>query len=172
MNTDSATRQGERKAHVSVEEKERAKMNFDHKVKELEQIVQQKKWSEYPGRGHLTDFCTWEDAAKGIGKVSRSVLYDTLKNEREKANTLLRQLRAGRLVRAEEADPRTELKRRVNVAEKMAQSYVNQYAAISMEVNDLRAEVTRLNQENARLAAKLAKVAPLRRVGAKDEAEA
>ena len=75
-------------------------------------------------------------------------------------------------MKVEEADPTTELKQRADAAEKMAQSYVNQYAAISIEVDDLRAEVIRLNQENARLAGKLAKVAPLRRVGAKDETEA
>lgn len=153
-----------KKSHVSVTEHDRAKQNLDTKYSELERIVQAKKWSEYPDKGYLLDFCEWEDDTKGLKKVARSILYDTLIEERKKAASLLKQLRAGRLQRPVQDDEVAKLKERLEASERKAQTYVNQFVAISIEVDNLREEVKTLTDENARLAAKINKVSPIRGV--------
>ncbi|MCG2592974.1 hypothetical protein LZ009_09295 [Ramlibacter sp. XY19] len=153
--------------HVSVTEHERAKSNFDAKFNELERIVKDKKWGEYPDDGYLVDFCNWEDETKGLKKVARSILYDTLIDEREKVQTLLKQFRAGRRKRVVQTDEVTQLQQQLDKSLKKAQSYVNQYVAISIEVTNLREKVKSLTEDNALLAAKINKVSPIRGVAAK-----
>lgn len=163
----TTARAGSKKLHVSVSEHARAKRNFDAKYEVLEEIVRKKKWGEYPHKGHIVDFCDWEDEARGLEAVSRSILYDTLVDERKKADKLLEIIRVGRRQKTVRNDEVQQLTDRAEAAEKKAQAYVNQFVAVSKEANDLREEVTALRSENARLAKKIKEVSPIRGVAAK-----
>lgn len=152
--------------HVSAKKLAGTRSVVDAKLKQLREYVKARNFDAYPGPGHVPDFASWTDVELGLQEFSKSVLYT--KNYRDKQlvelNELLDKLRAGRLRIARKAQVVQELEEKVKAAEGKAQSYIDQWSMKAAEAEDLRKRLRTVEEENADLRARIAKVQPLRRV--------
>lgn len=137
------------------------------KIDKLREYVETGKFDCYPGEGFVVDFALWMDPDLGLGKFAKSILYtDNYTDELESIDTLLKKVRAGRRHQVRKAQIVQGLEAKLEAAEAKAQSYVDQYTQVAAELEDARKTTIELEQDNAELRAKLAKVTPLRRATA------
>ena len=150
--------------HVSKTSLAETSAAVKSKMDKLREYVESGKLDHYPGEGFVVDFALWQDSHLGLRKFAKSILYTAnYKDELEAIDTLLKKVRAGRHQQTRKAQVVQELQAKLDAAEAKAQSYVDQYTQVAADLEDARKKTIELEQDNADLRARLAKVTPLRR---------
>lgn len=135
------------------------------KIAKLLELVSSGQLDLYPYDGFIPDFAKWSDANLEVAKFARSVLYtpnysgDIL----PKVEAALKALRAARHAKERKSQAIKELEVKLKASQERGDSFVDQWAQVSADLEDALTRNAELQQDNADLRAQLAKVRPLKR---------
>lgn len=154
--------------HIAAVNLAKTRAIVDTKVEKLLELIATGTLDVYPLDGFISDFARWEDPELGVRRFSKSVLYtDNYRVDRLPAvEEVLEQFRAARRTEKRKSQRLKELQTQLHEEKKRANSFVDQWAQVSTELEDALKKVVSLEQDNADLRGQLVKVLPLRKAQA------
>jgi hypothetical protein len=162
---------------IAIIKQHAAKAKFEKKLSVFESILGSSQLESLPKTMRPTTFADWEDTELGVFKFSRNLLYpksgegvpkkDEYSILRTQMETLLEKLKNLRLKKSKKENKEDDLLERVEVAERRAQTYVNNYQLVLVELQERDQQILQLKLQVRRAREKDGKVTILKTVVSK-----